>query len=672
MTPRPVLSLSTLLVVSACTGSPPAAPRVAAPEPRAATAAPPAAPVRLDADTKTTTATGATFEAPKGWLLAKRADAIVLEAPEHDLELAFVEVREKDLAKAIALAWARIQPAFARKPKTTNEPPPRDGWDAITQIVYDTSAAEGRDVVALARRKGDVTYVTLIDGTTAALSRRGANLSTAIASFRAPGVEEESFAGRKANVLDAKRLEAFERFVEQARVQAKVPGVAVAVVQGRAIVYEHGFGARTLGRAETVTPQTLFEIGSITKPLTSLMMAKLVDEGRFGWDTPVTDVLPGFALGDPDATKKLTMRHTLCACTGLPRQDMTFFFGWSKATPESRMEEMKTLRPTTAFGETFQYSNLMVTAGGYLAAHAADPKKPYGPAYDGAMRSRVLDPIGMTTSTFDLAVAEKREHAAPHALTTALDVKPMPVSVEAWIPSIRPAGGLWSSAREMARWVAVELGEGKTLDGKVVASAANVAARKKPMVRISEKKAYGLALVVETYDGVEVISHNGGTSGFNTLAAWLPEQQVGLVVLTNLSGAGAFLEATRRRFFEVLFDGKDEAAQSLAFALDRRAKAYAADYGKLEAPPEEWSSGLAGEWKNGVLGKVAIRIEGSRALVDAGEWKSAFGRVKESDGSEKLVLLDPPFAGFDLLVKGAGPDATLTLDVGQEKYVFTR
>lgn len=629
--------------------------------------------VRLDADTKTTTGGGATFEAPKGWLMTKGADVIALEAPERDLTVTFVEAREKDAEKAIAFAWARTQPGFARKPKMTTKPPPRDGWDEVTQIVYDTSAAEPRDVVALARRKGDVTYVTLVDGTSAALSRRGANLATAVGSFRAPGVEEESFAGKKANKLDARRLEAFEKFVEDARVQAKVPGVAVAIVQDRKIVYEHGFGARAFGREEPVTENTLFIIGSITKSLTSLMMAKLVDEGRFAWDTPVVDVLPTFTLGDADATKRLAMRHTVCACTGLPRQDMTFFFGYSKATPESRVEEMKGLKPTTAFGETFQYSNLMVSAGGYLAAHAAEPKKPLGPAYDAAMRSRVLDPIGMKTSTFDFAVAQKREHALPHALTTSLEVRSMPVGVEAWIPAIRPAGGLWSSAHEMARWVAVELDGGKTLEGKEVVSAANLAERKKPMARISEKKSYGLALVVESYDGVDVVAHSGGTSGFNTVALWLPEHHVGLVVLTNLSSANALLESTRRRFFELLFDGQDEARQGLAFALDRREKAYAADFGKLEvAPDDAWTAALAGEWKNPVLGKIAVRVADGRAIVDAGEWKSAFGRVKEQDGSEKLVLLDPPFAGFDLLVKGSGAAATLTLDIGQEKYVFAR
>ena len=635
-------------------------------------AAPGTKPIQLEADTRITTKAGAIFEAPKGWYLDRHEDVLVLDAPEHDVTLTFVETPEKDAEKAVTLAWSRTHEGFARKPKTTSKPPPRDGWDEITQLVYETTAAESRQIIAIARRKGDVTYVTLIDGSVAGLDRRGAQLTTALASFRAPGVEEESFAGKKAHVLDASRLAAFAKFVEDGRIKANVPGVAVAIVQDHKIVFEKGFGSRSAGQNAAVGPNTLFMIGSITKSLTSLMMATLVDDARFTWDTPVVDVSPGFSLGDAEATKKLAMRHTVCACTGLPRQDMTFFFGFSKTTPESRVAEMKTLKPTTAFGETFQYSNLMVSAGGYIAAHTSDPKKPLGAAYDAAMRSRVLDPIGMKSSTFDFPTANARDHANPHALGTSLDVKTLPLSAEAWIPAIRPAGGLWSSAHDMARWLAVELDGGKTLEGKSVVSTANLVERRKPMTRSGEKQSYGLAVVVEKYNGIDIAWHTGGTLGFNTLAMWLPQHDVGLVFLTNLAGAGGLMTAARRRLLEILFDGRDEAEESLDFSLARRKGSYAAELGKLDRSPDKaWTAALAGEYRNPILGSVTVRWDGQRAILDAGDWKSAFGRLEEA-GNHRLVMLDPPWVSFEFLAKGTGPDATLTLDGGQEKYTFTR
>jgi CubicO group peptidase (beta-lactamase class C family) len=626
----------------------------------------------LAADTPTTTARGATFTAPKGWVLAKKGSGLQLYAPERDLTLTLVEVAEMDAEKAVAQAWPTADPTFARKPKQTAKLPARDGWDEVTQITYEATAAEARVVIAVARRKGGVHYVALIDGAAAGLDRRGAELMTAIGSFKAPGVEEESFAGKKANVLDAARLATLTTFLEESRVKAKVPGVGFAVVQGGKVVLEKGLGARALGKPEPVTADTVFIIGSITKSLTSLMMAKLVDEGRFGWDTPVTEVMPAFALGDADATKKLAMRHTVCACTGLPRSDMTFFFGYGRTTPESRVAEMKRLKPTTAFGETFQYSNLMVSAGGYLAAHAAEPKLGLGPAYDATMRSRVLDPIGMRSSTFDYAAADRRDHASPHAFTVTRDFTALPVASESWIPSIRPAGGLWSSAHDMARWVAVELAKGKAPDGKVVVSEKNLLERRKPMAKTDDKSAYGLGLMIERYHGVDVVWHTGGTLGFNTIALWLPEHDVGLVVLTNTVGAGAYLHAARRRFLEIVFDARDEAKENLVSGLLRRAERVAKELEKLDrAPGRSFVAAVAGDYSEPVLGAIKIRWDGTRGVVETPDWKSAFGRAKEDDGNDRLVLLDPPWVGFELLARKRD-DGTIAivLEEGQEKYTF--
>jgi CubicO group peptidase (beta-lactamase class C family) len=288
------------------------------------------------------------------------------------------------------------------------------------------------------------------------------------------------------------------------------------------------------------------------------------------------------------------------------------------------------------------------------------------------MRTRVLEPIGMKSSTFDMALAAKREHASPHSLGTSLDVKALPVSAESWIPSIRPAGGMWSSAHDMARWVAVELDGGKTLEGKSVVSTANLLERHKPMARAAEKMSYGLALMVEKYDGIDIVWHNGGTLGFNTLAMWLPQHDVGLVFLTNLAGAGSLMNAARRRFLELLFDGKDEARQNFEFALSRRATSYAAEYAKLEkAPSKEWTTKLAGEYRSLILGRVVVRWENGHAVLDTGDWKTSFGRIQEG-GDDRLVMLEHPWVGFDFVAKGTGDATTLTLDSGQEKYTFTR
>jgi CubicO group peptidase (beta-lactamase class C family) len=649
---------------------PPAPSAGAAPSLSAAPSAgtpPTPVPTQLAADTQTTTPAGATFMAPKGWWLTRGADSILLEDAEHDLTITFFETKAPSTEAALAAAWAAKKSA---PPKTadTTKPPPTEGWDEVVEVDYELPSGQARAATATVRRKGDVTYVTLVEGATNALDRRASELVTATGSFRAKGVAEESFAGRKANPWDGQRLAAFSAFVEEARATSKVPGVAFAIVQGGNTVVARGFGVRALGEKGTPGPKTLFLIGSITKSLTTLMMARLVDEGRFQWDTPVTQVWPTFALADAEATKKLTMRHTVCACTGLPRQDFILYFGRDDATAGGSVALMKDLRPTTAFGETFQYSNIMVSTGGYLAAHTVDPKAELGAAYDATLRSRVLQPLGMTTSTFDTAAAMKLDHAKPHGLGYDGYVA-FREQDERWLLPARPSGALWSSVSELARWVSLELARGKGPDGKQLVSEASFRARYTPMVKASASMSYGLGLMVEKYGGVDVAWHNGGTLGMSALALWLPAHDTGFVLLTNGAAGSLVADAVRRRFFELLFDGKERAKEELAFKLKGREKAVTQAAATIErAPGEAWAKTLAGTWTNGTLGKATVRWEKGRAVLDLGTWTLGIGRAKRDDGSELVVLLDPAFNGFSLVHRGN----ELVLGAAQDKYVFTR
>ncbi|MGK3984364.1 serine hydrolase domain-containing protein [Sorangium sp. So ce136] len=686
---RPCAALIALTLLAppviSCGGAEPAAasvprsPRTAAPTGTSGAPAPSSAPeappgavtITLDVDTRMTTTTGATFTASSGWTATTSRDLVLLVEPDREATVAFVDTSEPDLEKAIAAAWKLKSPGFARQVKQTMKPPARDGGEGVVRVDYETPRAEHRVIFAIARRKGDTTYITLVDATEAGFGRRAAQAKMMFESMRAAGMEEESFRGKKARAFDAAGARALEGFIVEGIRKSKIPGAAVAVVQGGKIVYTKGFGVRAAGKKEPVTPDTLFMIGSITKSLTTLMMAAVVDAGKMSWDTPVTQIYPSFALGDTDATKMLTMKHTACACTGLPRQDMDFFFGYVKATPESRIEQMHATKLTTGFGETFQYSNSMASAGGYIAAHALYPDRPLGQAYDLAMKEKVFDAIGMKSTTFDRGAASRGNHALPHGATIELDHVAAPLKAEDWVSTIRPAGGAWSNVNDMARYVMVELRKGKTPEGKQVVSEANLTRRYQPMVKVGDRSAYGLGLGIEDRHGVEVFWHDGGTLGFRTVMLFMPEQDTGFVLLTNADGGWMLADAAQRRLLELLFDGKQEAAQNLDFSLERRAEEIAIEVAKLErAPQKEWVDRIATVYQNDVLGKITVAWRGGHALVDTGEWKSGFGVSKESDGTEKLVLIDSPYVGWEFLLAKQGDKRTLTLETAQQKHVF--
>jgi CubicO group peptidase (beta-lactamase class C family) len=626
----------------------------------------------LTEDTKLTSPSGATFTVSKGWHVARTDSMIVIQEPDRELSAAFLEIAAPTVEEAIAQAWKRWKPDFTRTVRITSKPPATQGWDEIAQIAYETGADERRIVTGAARRKGKTYYVTLIDGAVAAAERRGAQLNIAVGSLDVAARAEENLAGRRAHTLDRARLEKLVAFAEEARKQTNVPGVALAVVQDGKIVLEKGFGVRERGTNEPVTPATLFMIGSMTKPLTSLMMARLVDSKTFAWETPITELMPTFALGDPEATSRVTMAHTVCACTGLPRWDMEFIFESKGSTPASRIDLVRAMKPTTGFGETFQYSNLMVASGGYVAAMTATGEKDLRRAYAEAMTSEVLGPLGMMSTALDLDAARKGEHARPHGRTLTFDTQPIPTEYERGVDSVMPAGGAWSTVHDISRWLLLELGNGR-LDGKQVISEANLLERRKPRVKISAKQSYGLALFIDESRGLTAIGHGGNTFGFSADATFYPEHGVAFIMLTNAQAANAYIAAVRRRLVELLFDANEEAEKGLAFGIKQQAEAITKQLAEITMTPDApFVDPILGSWTNPRLGTIEFRRDGAGVILDVGEWKSTVGEHKDQSGVRRLISTGPPFAGLAFWPQTAEGKPTLLFETAQQKYVFER
>jgi CubicO group peptidase (beta-lactamase class C family) len=611
----------------------------------------------------------ATLEIPADWWVASAADRVTVEDPDRALRIIVIATTQPDAREAIASAWRQVSPGFALAPaEEPDAPPPTGGWDATLSIAYATPTASQQDVRAVWRRFGTQGYVALIEGDHNALDRRGAQVETLLGTLRPKGMREESFAGRPVRALVAAPLDSF---IEQALAKLAVPGAAVAVIAGGKVVYERTFGVRALGEPAPVTPATRFLIASITKPMTTLMQATLVDAGTLRWDTPVTQLLPSFALADAAMTRELALWHMSCACTGMPRQDLEGLFEWTNVTPEARLAMMRTMTPTTKLGETFQYSNPMVAAGGYAAAHAFARDRPLADAYAAVMQQHVFGPIGMTSTTLDFATVARGEHARPHALAIDGTTRVMPLAIERAVEPIQPAGGVWTTLRDMERYVQTELAEGIAPDGKRVVSAVALRERGKLRVRSDETGGYGLGLGVATYFGLRTLDHDGGSFGFGTTMFMLPDQGIGIVIFTNIRNGNAkeqlpFNAAVKRRIVEQLFAGaRPLADQQLAyFAKLRRTTP------RIASADRTWIAPLAGTYRDAALGTVTIRETPTGAVLDAGEWSTAIDREVEPGGTSKLVLLDPPFAGGTIVV-GAGEPPTLQIP-GQTTYVFAR
>ena len=207
---------------------------------------------------------------------------------------------------------------------------PRDGWEERRAYHYETSPNERATVFAQAWRAGTQWVVLIVDASDPTFEKRGSHFSLAINSLRPRGYARETFAGRKAHPLDAKRAAVMKDFVARGMELLGVPGVGFSLIDGGAVVFEGGLGVRELGKPDPVDADTRFIAASNTKAMTTLLLAVLVDEGKLRWDQPVSEVYPDFKLGDAATTKQVLVKHLVCACTGLPRQDLEWLFEYQQ------------------------------------------------------------------------------------------------------------------------------------------------------------------------------------------------------------------------------------------------------------------------------------------------------------------------------------------------------
>jgi CubicO group peptidase (beta-lactamase class C family) len=155
--------------------------------------------------------------------------------------------------------------------------------------------------------------------------------------------------------------------------------------------------------------------GANTKGMSTLLLAKLVDEKKLDWDEPVTKVYPDFKLADNAVTRQIEIKNLICACTGMPRKDLEWLFEYKKLTPESTFRLLNGMKPTSKFGEVFQYSNLMASAAGYIGTHVYEPAAEPDKAYDRAMEKEIFKPLDMRNTTFDMEKAQHGDFASPHS-----------------------------------------------------------------------------------------------------------------------------------------------------------------------------------------------------------------------------------------------------------------
>lgn len=640
----------------------------------ASTGAPQAAEAPADStaapDTPTATPRGTTFIVPAGFTYRVEGNAVLIMPPEADgSRIAIVDAAADNPDAAVLEAWKLL--GMSPKLLVGTDGAPRDGWEQRRFYDYDVAANAKRAIGATAFRTGKAWTVMVVDVDQAIAEKRGSQFGKITQRLQPAGYTHETFAGRTAHKLDAARLKQVSDFVESMRKEFDVPGVAIGIIQDGKVVMDQGFGVRELGKPAKVDGDTRFMIASNTKALTTLMLAKLVDAGKLDWNARAKDVYPTFKLGDAGTTDKVLVKHLVCACTGVPRQDYEWLFEGEKQTPESVMATLGTMQPTSGFGELFQYSNTMAAAAGYIGGQVSYPGMELGAGYDKAMQTLVFDPLGMNHTTFDYAKAQTGDFAAPHGYGIDHKVVVMGMGLNDTIRSSRPAGAAWSTVNDLLKYVQMEIDHGVLPDGKRYIGEAALMQRREPQISLGVDRDYAMALEVNKSDGVTVIDHGGDLGGFHSNMMWWPDQNVGAVILTNADEGVQLRGPFKRRLMELMFDGEPQAVATAAANVKGNREGFDAFVKLLQHPADAKAiEGLAPRYHNDALGDLIVTRKDGKAWFDVGTFKSEIATLPQPDGSLGFMTIDPVAIGF--LFTRADKDGMrhLVARDGQHEYVF--
>ncbi len=324
-----------------------------------------------------------------------------------------------------------------------------------------------------------------------------------------------------------------------------VPALAVAIVKDGQVVAANGYGVRRMGEPGAADAQTLFGIASNTKVFTAAALGMLVDEGRIRWDAPVVTYLPWFQMWDPYVTRELSVRDLLVHRSGLGLGAGDLLW-WPPTTYDRKeiVRRLRYIRPATSFRSAYAYDNVLYLVAGELIEAVT------GRSWEDFVDERILKKVGMAGSFVRYPPLHARGNvAATHAPVDG-NVRPVtPFDSD----NTNPAGGIYSNAADMAKWMNVLLAGGRLPDGTRLFSEntwrqLTTAVTPMPIGNPAPELAalrpnfrgYGLGLNVQDYRGRKVVMHTGGLPGYVSKVLLVPDARLGVAVLTNQESGAAF------------------------------------------------------------------------------------------------------------------------------------
>ena len=464
--------------------------------------------------------------------------------------------------------------------------------------------------------------------------------------------------------------DSLDTYVQRGLIDWKIPGVAVAVVKDGKVVAMKGYGVKELGGTDKVDENTLFMIGSNSKAFTATAIAMLDAEKKLSLDDKVTKWYPSFKLDNKSAGEQAIIRDLLCHRLGFQTFQGDFTYWTSNLTREQVIEKMAHVKAVHPFRTTWGYTNAAFVTAGQIIPKAS------GISWEDFLRKNLFTPLGMTrTVALSAEYSGTTNHAEPHSIVDGQIAK-IPVAL---IDNLAPAGSIGSSVSDLSHWVMMQLNDGK-YEGKQVVPEDAIAQTRTPHSIIGNGgtlynkghfELYGLGWGLEEYCGRKVVSHTGGVNGFVTSVTLVPEEKLGIVVLTN-TDQNAFYEALKWEILDAClkneyrnYSGVYRTFMSMREAKDKATDKAYADTIAMKKPTTLPLSAYTGNYINDLYGDMKVVQEGGELRMRFSHHPNMYAKL-EPIGSDRFyaTFSDPIFskAIFPFTVKN-GKVTSVTVKV---------
>ena len=417
---------------------------------------------------------------------------------------------------------------------------------------------------------------------------------------------------------DLKKLDAY---YEQALKDWNLPGMAIGIVKDGELVFSKGYGVLEVGRRGAPDEHTLFAIASNSKAFTASLLGMLVQEGKIGWNDRVQQYLPWFEVYDPWVSRQATLRDLLSHRIGLGTFSGDVVWYKSDLSTEEIVRAAKHLPQAFDFRSGYGYSNLMYMAAGLVIEEVT------GKSWAENVKERILEPLGMDRTIVGTAELEaKGNYATPHA---QVDGQNLPIQWEDWT-QVAAMGGLTSSVRDVAQWMIFNMKHGIWGEDTLLSPASInllwtphsnfVVNHTRPRDFNRHFNAYGLGWGLSDYHGRLSIGHTGGYDGMLSEVRLIPEEKLGVVVLTN--GIKGLMTAITNYTLETMLgqEPRDWSAELLARTERRPAEdpriTAIKEARVMDTQPNLEPGAFTGTYHSAIYGNIFIKQENGRLRLE--------------------------------------------------------